>query len=83
MIDSTNPRQMADNIKELEKSLNALSTSVTALAASITPVVANPEGDATVQLTKVQIGEVIYGFEAITPPEETTPTETKSTRSKK
>ena len=82
MIDSTNPRQMADNIKELEKSLNALSASVTALAASITPVVANPEGDATVQLTKVQIGEVIYGFEAITPPEETTP-ETKSTRSKK
>ena len=83
MIDSTNPRQMANNIEELKKSLNALSASVAALTSSITPVVANPEGDATVQLTKVQIGEVIYGFEAITPPEETTPTETKSTRSKK
>ena len=60
MIDSTNPRQMANNIKELEKRLNAL-------AASITPVVANPEGNATVQLTKIQIGDVVYGFEAITP----------------
>ena len=45
MIDSTNPRQMANNIKELEKRLNSL-------AASITPAVANPEGDATVQSTK-------------------------------
>lgn len=60
MIDSTNPRQMANNIKELEKRLIAL-------AASITPVVANPEGDATVQLTKIQIGDTVYGFEAITP----------------
>lgn len=60
MIDSTNPRQMADNIRELENRLNTL-------AASITPVVANPTGDPTVQLTKVQIGDVVYGFEAITP----------------
>ena len=78
MIDSTNPRQMADNIKELEAQILGLASQV----AAINPVTANPEGDATVQLTKVQIGEVIYGFEAITPAE-TTPTETKSTRSKK
>lgn len=71
MIDSTNPRQMANNLKELEKRLNSL-------AASITSIVANPEGDATVQLTKVQIGETVYGFEEITPAEST-----KRSRSKK
>ena len=60
MIDSTNPRQMADNIRELENRLNTL-------AASIIPVVANPTGDPTVQLAKVQIGDVVYGFEDITP----------------
>lgn len=72
MIDSTNPRQMADNIRELEKQLNTL-------AASITPVVANPTGDATVQLTKLQIGDTVYGFEEITPAE----TSTKKSTSKK
>lgn len=72
MIDSTNPRQMADNIRELESKINAL-------AASITPVVANPTGDATVQLTKVQIGETVYGFEEITPAE----TSSKKSTSKK
>ena len=67
MIDSTNPRIMADNIRELESRLNALSATVEAIN-QVTP---NPEGDATVQLTKIQIGSVVYGFEEITPAEST------------
>ena len=65
MIDSTNPRIMADNIRELESKLNALSATIEAIN-QVTP---NPEGDATVQLTKIQIGSVVYGFEEITPAE--------------
>ena len=48
MIDSTNPRQMANNIRALD--------------ASITPVVANPEGAATGSLNKIGIGGSIYAL---------------------
>lgn len=50
MIDSTNPRIMADNIREL------------ASASGGTSVVANPEGSSTEALTKVLIDNVVYGI---------------------
>lgn len=64
MIDSTNPRIMAENIRMLNDKISKL-------ASSITSVTANPSGDPTVQLTKLQIGEIVYGFEEITPSEST------------
>ena len=50
MVDSTNPRVMADNIKTL------------AAAGGGTTVVANPEGEATDTLEKLGVGEGIYSI---------------------
>ena len=55
MIDSTNPRIMADNIKEL------------AAAGTGSQVVANPEGAATANLQKLGIDETVYGIPVYTP----------------
>ena len=51
MIDSTNPRIMATNIRELA-----------AASGGRTNVVANPEGTATVNLVKLKVGKTIYGI---------------------
>ena len=51
MIDSTNPRVMADNIQQLANRPSGGTT-----------VVANPEGTATSVLTKLEVGESIYSI---------------------
>lgn len=88
MIDSTNPRCLADNIRHLIKKIAAIpivqgnptgsgyNTLITKLKIGNTKyklpsnVIANPEGDAIAQITKIQIGDTIYQFDAITPPAE-------------
>ena len=50
MVDSTNPRIMADNIRNLEGKIKA------------NDVVANPTGDITAELTKVEIDGVKYAI---------------------
>ena len=52
MIDSTNPRIMANNIRELAANSGGGGTTV----------VANPEGEATAALAKLQVGEGIYSI---------------------
>lgn len=58
MIDSTNPRIMADNIRQLSQ------------ASGGTSVEANPAGAATTQLEKIQVGDTVYGV--YSPPEYST-----------
>ena len=50
MVDSTNPRIMADNIKELDKKI---------IAADVN---ANPTGEATGTLTKLEVDGTIYAI---------------------
>ena len=53
MVDSTNPRIMADNIKMLAASSGGSS------------VVANPEGEATEDLAKLEVDGTVYGIPEI------------------
>lgn len=50
MVDSTNPRVMADNIKSLNEKIKAADVN------------ANPTGEATGTLTKLEVDGVIYGI---------------------
>ena len=50
MVDSTNPRIMADNIRKLEVKIKA------------NDVVANPTGDTTADLTKIEIDGIKYAI---------------------
>jgi len=61
MVDSTNPRVMADNIKMLA-----------AAGGGGHEVVANPEGAATGDLEKLQVGDIIYEIPVYSPPEYST-----------
>ena len=75
MIDSTNPRVMADNIKELASQASVVkgnptgsgfNTLLTKLQIGSSKyklpanVVANPEGEATGSLTKLQVGSSVF-----------------------
>lgn len=62
MIDSTNPRIMANNIRELAATSGGGGTNV----------VANPEGAATSDLEKLGVNGTIYGIPSYIPPEYST-----------